>query len=364
MSVATHFDSAYDFEKIVGMEYERMGFEVKLNTKQNEPGYDFLAMKNHTLIAVQVKNYKRKVPINVVSKFRDYMDTSNIKYGAIISSKGFSPAAIAAIDAEKIKNFQMGHFHGNKIKWDYIGSSFLREVDHIEATKPHYISVFTAKGGVGKTIISSHLAGAFALSGYRVHIVDGDPEENLHRLTGDTAIVPNSRAGKNNAIKVSKIKNWSKNQKNEESITVFDCSPAFERNSLELLEKTESFIIPTSLSPLEVGNKAEVLLRTIKQIRNCNKEASIFIVLNKYTPPTKRFILQFKKISKIIMELGDKKCSIVNPKEANIRYSKILTNWGVEPDLSFKSIAGRCYPRDDFLNLSEYLLERININQQ
>jgi len=362
MPVATHFDCAYDFEKIVGMEYERMGFTVKLNAKQNEPGYDFLAIKKGIIIAVQVKNYKRKVSINVVSKFRDYMDTSKIKYGAIISSKGFSPAAIASIEAEKVKNFHMGHFHENKIKWDYLSSS-PEDENNTKSTKSHYISVFTAKGGVGKTIISSHLAGAFALSGYKVHIVDGDPEENLYRLTGDTAIAPNSRAGQNNTIKVSKIKDWKEKQTHEESITVFDCSPAFERNSLELLEKTESFLIPTSLSPLEIGNEAEVLLRTIKQIRNCNKEAKIFIVLNKYTPPTKKFIFQFNKIYNIINRLDDRKCSIVNPKEVNIRYSKILTNWGSEPDLSFRSIAGRCHPRDDFLNLSEYLLERININQ-
>lgn len=223
--------------------------------------------------------------------------------------------------------------------------------------------MFTAKGGVGKTVVSAHLAGAFAISGYKVNIIDGDPEENLYRLTGDNATVPNSRTGQNSIIKVSKISDWNANTAQKESITVFDCSPAFERNSLDLLKKTESFIIPTSLSPLEVGNNAEVLLRTIEQIRECNTTASIFILLNKYYAQNKKDKKRYQDIKIIISSLKDNKCLLIDPEEdVSIRESRILRNWGAEPDLAFKTVAERCYPRDDFLKLTEYLMEHLDIN--
>jgi chromosome partitioning protein len=361
MSVAQCFESAFDFEKFIAIRFEDLGFSIKLNDKQNEPGYDFLAIKGQRVIAVQVKNYKNKVSITPVTKFRDYMDRSNIKEGAIISSKGFSAPAIAAIAAERVPNFYMGHLNNNQVVWDYLAKKIERDTTQQQSC--HYISVFTAKGGVGKTVVSAHLAGAFAISGYKVNIVDGDPEENLYRLTGDSAIVPNSRTGKSNAVRVSKISDWSETNQQDETITVFDCSPSFERNNLELLKKTESFIIPTSLSPLEIGNNAEVLLRTIEQIRECNATASLFILINKYYAQNKQDKQRYTDIKVIFAALGDGKCTLIDPEHAvSIRESRILRNWGSEPDLAFKSVAGRCHPRDDFLKLTEYLMEHLNIN--
>ena len=42
--------------------------------------------------------------------------------------------------------------------------------------------MFTCKGGVGKTTVAAHLAGAFALQGYDVILVDLDPDRNLRKL--------------------------------------------------------------------------------------------------------------------------------------------------------------------------------------
>ena len=360
MTIAQSFESAFDFEKFIAVRFEDLGFTVKINSKQNEPGYDFLAIKNQKTIAVQVKNFKNKVSVTQVTKFRDFMDRSNIKEGAIISSKGFSAPAIAAIAAEKVQNFYMGHLEENKVIWDYLS----KDIDHAtkEQKSNHYISVFTAKGGVGKTVVSAHLAGAFAISGYKVSLVDGDPEENLYRLTGKKASVLNSRTGQNNTISVSKVSDWNENTNSQESVTIFDCSPALERNSLDLLKKTESFIIPTSLSPLDIGSRAEVLLRTIEQIRECNSNASIFILINKYYAQNKQDQKRYHDVERIISDLGDKKCLLMNPEETvSIRESKILRNWGCEPDLAFKTVGGRCYPRDDFLELTEYLMEHLDI---
>jgi len=360
MSIAQSFESAFDFEKFIAVRFEDLGFSVQINNKQNEPGYDFLAIKGQRVIAVQVKNFKSKVSIKAVTKFRDYMDRSNLKEGAIISSKGFSAPSIAAIAAEKVPNFYMGHLSENKVVWDYLA----KNIEHTNTPQKssHYISIFTAKGGVGKTVVSAHLAGAFAISGYKVSLVDGDPEENLYRLTGDNAIVPNSRTGQSNSVKVSKISAWKADSAHMESITIFDCSPAFERNSLDLLQRTESFVIPTSLSPLEIGNRAEVLLRTIEKIRQCNTNASILILINKYYAPNRKDQQRYKDIQTIISNLGDKKCHFISPEDISIRESRMLRNWGREPDLAFKTVAGRCYPRDDFLKLTEYLMEHLDIS--
>lgn len=361
VTISQSFENAFDFEKFIAVRFEDLGFTVKINNKQNEPGYDFLAIKNERIIAVQVKNYKTKVSITQVTKFRDYMDRSNISEGAIISFKGFSAPAIAAIAAEKVKNFYMGHVNDNKVIWDYLS----KNIDHVSKEKksPHYISVFTAKGGVGKTVVSAHLAGAFAISGYKVSLVDGDPEENLYRLTGETASVPNSRTGQSTLISVSKMADWNANSSNQDSVTIFDCSPAFERNNLDLLKKTESFIIPVSLSPLDIGSGAEVLLRTIAQIRECNADASIFILINKYYTQSKSDQKRYHDVETIISTLNDQQCFLMNPDETvSIRESKVLRNWGCEPDLAFKTIGGRCYPRDDFLKLTEYLMEHLDIN--
>ena len=56
------------------------------------------------------------------------------------------------------------------------------EVPQIESSDVKYIGVFTSKGGVGKTTVAAHLAGAFALMGYDVMLLDLDPDKNLRKL--------------------------------------------------------------------------------------------------------------------------------------------------------------------------------------
>ena len=360
MPTATYIENAFDFEKIIQMSFKNMGFDVIPNKKDNEPGYDFIVKKDKHLLVVQVKNHKRPLSINVVHKFREFMDSSKAKRGILISAKGFSHNALVSIEAEKLKNFYLGHFDVSqrKILWDYPQKGMTVEPS---VAKSHYISVFTAKGGVGKTTVAAHLAGAFALSGYKTNIIDGDPELNLYRITGGTAVAPNIRSGEDAIINVSKESDWQESDSKGNAVTILDCSPALERNNVALLKKTASFIIPTSISPLDIGNNAEVLIRSIEQIRQYNVKASIFIVLNKYYLFNQSEMQRFKNVRKFIENIADKKVFLVNPDLVNIRESQLLKGWGGKPDLSFRTVAGRCYPRDDFLTLAEFLLENIAI---
>lgn len=355
------------FERLIQMRFQSGGFEVFPNTKDNQLGHDFIARKKNRLFAVQVKNYKYKVNIRMVRQFRSFMDNSKIKSGILISAKGFSDQALSLVTAEKLSHFYLAHLDQtkNKLIWDYPKEGITDTAFPTDSTldigkKSHYISVFTAKGGVGKTTVAAHLAGAFALSGHKTTIIDGDPESNLHRIIGDETIIPNSPADNNALVKVYKIADWHENYYEASTVTILDCSPALERNDGDFLTKTQSFIVPTSLSPLDIGNDAEVLIRSIKIIKTCNNKANIFIVLNKYRSPNKTEKQRYQRVKKIITAL-DCNCTLLDPNEVAIRDSNLLRGWGTQPDLAFKEVAGRCYPRDDFLTLAEYLLSSIEI---
>ncbi len=361
-------ENAFDFEKVIQMKFKRIKYNVIPNTRDNEPSYDFVAEKGESKFAVQVKNYKKPVNVRTVHNFKEFLDNGLFSRGIIISSKGFSTPALNSILAEKPRNLYLGQIDDNldKIIWSYPkGGISIDKAAHIEKettkqkNKTQVISVFTAKGGVGKTTVAAHLAGALALCGYKTQIIDGDPEHNLYRITGRIAKAFNPRTGKSNDIDVS-INYTNNKQPTDYVFNVLDCSPAFEKNDDFLIKITNNFIIPTSLSPLEIGNNAEVLLRSTKEIRKKNKRANIFILLNKYSFMTKSENRRFQNIQSIFKEHCDQKVHFIDPKYVCIRDSKLLKNWGLEPDLSFKMLGGRCYPRDDFLNLADHLLEYIN----
>lgn len=364
-------ENAFDFEKIIQMKFKRTRYDVTPNENDNEPGYDFVAEKGKSKFAVQVKNYKKPVNAKTVHNFKEFLDKSIFSRGILISSKGFSTPALSSILAEKPKNLYLGHIDEelNKIIWSYpeggIPTDKIEQIKGEQArqeNKVHVISIFTAKGGVGKTTVAAHLAGALALCGYKTRIIDGDPEQNLYRITGKTAKAFNPRTGKHNNIDVLTDIS-SEEQTTNHIFDVFDCSPVFEKNNGGLIKRTKNFIIPTSLSPLEIGNNAEVLLRSIKEIRYKNTTANIFMLLNKYSPMSRSELSRFQHVQRIFEENCDRKVNFIDPKDASIRESKLLKNWGIEPDLSFKMFGGRCYPRDDFLNLADYLLEHIEINK-
>ena len=63
-----------------------------------------------------------------------------------------------------------------------------------EREKTTYIGVFTCKGGVGKTTISAHLAGAFALNGYDVGLIDLDHQQNFEKSWVKAFICPQHAA--------------------------------------------------------------------------------------------------------------------------------------------------------------------------
>src|SRR5262249_33087519 len=145
--------------------------------------------------------------------------------------------------------------------------------------KLRYFGVFTCKGGVGKTTVAAHLAGAFALMGFDVILVDLDPDRNLRKLflqdpqeeDGDASLyVPPKGKGMGTTITVLNRDQWNEKEFPDIKIVVCDCSPVLSENPKDLVSKFDYCIIPTTLNPLGVAKKADVITRTFAHIREIN----------------------------------------------------------------------------------------------
>ena len=175
-----------DFEKVVALFFQRQGYEITL-PPANTKGYDIELRKNGECIAVQVKNYSAKVRTAQVIRFQHFLElpmADRFTQGWFISATGFFKPALAHIGAEQPENFRLGTFTAAKdqVSWDYGSEEPSPPPPAPSTEKTKYIGVFTCKGGVGKTTVAAHLAGAFALMGHDVILLDLDPDRNLRKL--------------------------------------------------------------------------------------------------------------------------------------------------------------------------------------
>jgi len=234
-----------------------------------------------------------------------------------------------------------------------------------------YVGVFTCKGGVGKTTISAHLAGAFALSGYDVALVDMDPQRNLTTLLGEGVNLPG--LGGKRSVTVYGIDEWVDTKPPEDiKMVVCDCSPAFDSNPAELVKKFDYCVIPTTLNPLGLNKNGHVIKSTLEAIRSINKTAELFVLINNYfeDETVKGKVLR-EEYQRFFQDLvgRDKKFHFIDPEEAAIRNSKQLFYWGYHiytggrSELAFTPYAGKCLPKADFLNLLQYLEENTTIEK-
>jgi cellulose biosynthesis protein BcsQ len=352
-----------EFEQHVAKLFHREGWTVTA-PKPNQPGYDLVVRKDGIVAAVQVKWLKANVTAPMLQKFAALLESEDGKEfnrGYFITTKGFGGPALAQIKA------------WNQETKIYCGVASEHKINIIDNPPPPppppgkiYFGVFTCKGGVGKTTIAAHLAGAFALQGFNVALVDLDPEQNLQKLVGDGVFVPNPK-GIGTTITVFDGNDWHEDSARDCEIVICDCSPALERNPEELVQKFDYCIIPTTLNPLGINKHGKVIEGTVKEIRTINKNAHLFVLVNNFKQPgrnklnilKKAFTDAYKEISKT-----DDKFHCIDPEEVCIRASEQLYYWGIHilenpenprSELAFKLIGGQCYPREDFINLSDYI---------
>jgi len=334
----------------------------------NQASYDLILKKANQLAAVQVKWLKSPVQKPQLSKFVDFLETQagqQFNCGFFITTQGYGGSARALIRSwgQNPKIF-CGIAAQNEIIW--INDN--PDAPPPEPPKPDkiYFGVFTCKGGVGKTTVAAHLAGAFVLQGFNVALVDLDPEKNLQKLIGDGVYLPKPQSV-GESIEVYDKDAWDEDAARDCKIVICDCSPAFDRNPAELVKKFDYCIIPTTFNPLGINKHGQVIKDTVKDIRKINTNAHLFVLVNNFRQTTNRQMQILKKVFfeayEEIKEIDDKFHSI-DPEEVCIRSSDQLYYWGIHclenpedprSELAFKLIGGKCKPREDFIDLADYI---------
>ncbi|MBE9167282.1 restriction endonuclease [Pleurocapsales cyanobacterium LEGE 06147] len=359
------------FEQYVAKLFSKAGWIVE-TAKNNQPGYDLIVKKDKQVAAVQVKWLKSNVAAPQLLKFADLLDSEEGKkfdFGFFVTTKGFGNPAKALIKAwDKDTKVFCGVASESEIIWLSDRPQKKSTKDIIYNNNKVYFGIFTCKGGVGKTTIAAHLAGAFVLQEFNVALVDLDPEQNLHKLVGDGIFVPNFRGGVGHSIEVFNDRDWDENAAKDCKIVICDCSPAVERNPQELMKKFDYCIIPTTLNPLGINKHGKVIQDTVNKIREFNQKAHLFVVINNYKKinAVKRMEILRRAYLDAYQEIKqtDDKFHCIDPEKACIRASDQLYYWGIhllenpeEPrsELAFELVGGRCYPRDDFINLADYI---------
>ncbi|MDF5716210.1 MAG: restriction endonuclease [Rhizonema sp. NSF051] len=357
------------FEEHVEKFLHRAGWTVT-NTDSNQQNYDLVIKKGKLLCAVQIKWLRNNVAAPQLLKFANFLDSNEGKqfnFGLFITTKSFGGPALALIRSwGKDAKIRCAIALENKL----VGIDGVeyedRVSDHKTESKRVYFGIFTCKGGVGKTTVAGHLAGAFALQGFNVALVDLDPEQNLQRLVGDGVFVPNPK-GVGTSIEVFDGKDWHEEAARDSKIVICDCSPALERNPRQLIEKFHYCIIPTTLNPLGINKHGKVIKDTVKGIREINEQAHLFVLVNNFKDPGARRLQLLKNTYfETYQEVRqtDDKFHCIDPEEVCIRASDLLYYWGIHilenPEnpsskLAFDLIGGRCFPRDDFINLADYI---------
>ncbi len=362
------FPRATETERLALFLLRREGFSAQISPDEQRH-FDIELYKPGERIAVRVRNQRAKVHLGQVEKFLDFVNhTEKYSDSLFISTSGFTPSVYAYLREEKIENIQPVILRDNQLFFE------CEKIDaREERDKTIYIGVFTCKGGVGKTTIAAHLAGAFALNGYDIALVDLDPQQNLRKLLGEGVYMPSGKGEVGSVINVLSPDEWDEHDYSETKIVVCDCNPEFDANPVEFVRKFDYCIIPTTLNPLGINKNADVIKRTFTSIRRENTDADLFVVINSLQAEEKKrntllnqvLQTQFKAISE-----RDSRCHYINPEDVSIRFSKQLLYWGfhlfdqTKPSLAFKSIGRYSYPRMDFLKLIDYLEMHTDIDQE
>ncbi|MEM1156802.1 MAG: AAA family ATPase [Verrucomicrobiota bacterium] len=365
------FESASDFEQVVGLLIGKAGWTVTMPPK-NQRGYDLVAQKDGRFAAVQIKNYRSPVKVPQVEKFMDFMDSpeaGNFTEGWMICSSQFSPQALVYYHQRAQIKVRLGHIGNGQTFWEPVPGEEIYSDEEDVSDEVTYIGVFTAKGGVGKTTVSAHLAGAMAMSGYEVALIDLDPQGNLSVLLGEGVTVK-GKGRKTHAVTIYNRREWKRGIDEDVKAVICDCSPVFKLNPKELIAKLDYCIVPTTLNPLGLNKNGYVIKETLQEIRSVNPDAFVFVLVNNYYGEENKKCEVLKQHYKSYfndLSLDDPRFLFIDPDDASIRNSKQLYYWGYhlytdgKPALAFTPVGGRCYPKADFLNLLDHLEENSRI---
>jgi len=349
---------------------------LKVEETEEGSNFDFRLKAEDYKIAVQVKSLKKAVNVASLQKFIHLMQLSegqNFDIGLMLSSSGFSKAAVALLESTDNKKIILAKLDEKGeliVIYSPTGDLLFDNATDQWSKERTYIGVFTAKGGVGKTTVAAHLAGAMALCKYEVSLLDLDPQQNLRRLLPEGAYICSNPQRLGVSVDVLTTPELESSLDENIRFVVCDCSPEFHNNPPELVKRFNYCIIPTTLNPLGLNKNGSVILSTIEQIRSINKHAFLFVLINGYRSSgnkgkMQKLLAAYRQVFQQCKE-QDNRFVFIDPEECSIRDSDLLYYWGLhlfqdederQSTLAFDSVTGRCYPKEDFLNLVDYLRE-------
>ncbi|NBO63832.1 MAG: ParA family protein [Acidobacteria bacterium] len=378
------FTTPEEFHNLLARQFQGEGYEVVL-PPSDKKGYEFELRNKSQVIAVQARSNAGKCSIAQIEKFLNFLGTSEARQrfteGWFVVANGYASTVYQWAMAEKLTNIRIGTYENGRVVWIYPDNEGQESAKQKRKKFEDYtyIGVFTSKGGVGKTTVAAHLAGAFALMGHDVVLLDLDPDRNLKKLflrdpdvIDDDAsmyvppITPDSEGA---TITVLGLEEWYAEGKPDAKLVICDCSPVLSENPINIVGLFDYCIIPTLLTPLGIAKNGDVILRTFHHIRRYNQKALLFAMINSYiSDQEERNALLIDHLQKHLRKYlrSDKKAKFIHPDQVKIRHSLSLLYWGEhiinksKPRLAFRS-GGRSYPLADFLQLASYLEDKTEL---
>lgn len=358
-------ETAKDFEQTIAQRLRQDGWSV--SAPPFVKGYELEAVKGQEVVAIHLRSAKTPIKVPQIESFLATLEqptAGRFTGGMVVTQGSYSRAALTYFEQAHSKPVRLGLWRDGAIQW--INQETL--IPTPSRREPLYLGVFTCKGGVGKTTVSAHLAGAFALSGYDVALLDLDPQKNLTTLLGQGVKLGGAEAREDSGhqVRIYDWADWDMSVSPSEKIVVCDCSPVLSANPRSLIEKFTYCIIPTTLNPLGLNKNGHVIRRTLEEIRAVNPRAFLFVLINNHLEDEtlrgqvlrEQYHLYFSDLAR-----QDDRFKFVDPDEVAIRHSKQLFYWGYhiysgdKNQLAFNPVGGRCLPKADFLNLLNYLEE-------
>jgi chromosome partitioning protein len=370
---------------LISQWFEIEGYKVEYNKEADLP-FDLILSKDSFKAIVQIKNFKSATNNAQIVSFERFLQSKEGKKyqkAYLLSKNGFTRSVFKNL-SEKVYSDKLvfGLFFNDEEKKS-VYPSVIHSIELYEEQKAIFdefnfkqekltlqnksinIAVCTCKGGVGKTTVSAHLAGAFTLLDFETALVDCDPEHHLTKLLDPDILEKGEGEGiildetEKPLICYTKEK-WKEEEQNIYPVVIYDCAPSKESNDPSIFKNSDFCIIPINLCPLGVGKNIDVIKDTFQYLQKINPKIQCLVLINNRLNREHKVAIELKE--KLINEVQKYGAHLIEP---DIRHSEQLYYWGAESrKLAFKEIAGKCYPKQDFTILAEWLVRFMNIQNK